>query len=232
MTITAQRILTELGNKAWSGFNADDMIFGSEDAKIAQTELNGALRYLINLEDFPFKTREQTINATAGNASYKTPVGQIIKVYNKETLEELKFAGDSSNYDKTETGTPTEFWIDYKNPKSTLRLYPIPDDSYQIGVVFDHFEPVVDAEMGTLKFEFENADDYINIPAYDDDSRRYSLEYLFMDCLVLKTMEQNNKDQEDENYQPTINEFNERWRTFKKLAKIVKIQPQIVWNNV
>lgn len=26
MPITAQRILTELGRRAWSGFNADDMI--------------------------------------------------------------------------------------------------------------------------------------------------------------------------------------------------------------
>ena len=88
----------------------------------------------------------------------------------------------------------------------------------------------MDAEEGTLKFEFENADDYLNLPLMTDDSKRFTLEYLFMDCLVLKTMEQNNKDQEDENYQPTINEFNERWKVFKKKSKLVKVSPRIVWN--
>ena len=53
MTITAQRLLTELGASAWSGFNADDMVYSSEDSLQARTELNKALRYLLNL-NLPF----------------------------------------------------------------------------------------------------------------------------------------------------------------------------------
>lgn len=228
MTITAQMLLTELGNRAWSGFNKDDMIWESdEESAQAKAELNSALRYLINKEDFPFKESEQTITTSKGANGFKTPSGQIEKVYNKETLEELYYIGDKSDIDKTATGTPQGFYIDYKNPKSTFKLYPIPDDVYNIGVVYNHFEPVIDAEDGHLKFLLENADDYINIP-FDDEGKRYNLEYLFMDCLVLKTMEQNNKDEQDENYRPTINEFNERWRLFKKLANPVKIEPRIV----
>jgi hypothetical protein len=150
------------------------------------------------------------------------------KIYNKETLEELYYIGDITTIDTTETGTPQGFYIDYKNPKSTLKLYPIPDDTYSIGVVYNHFEPVIDAEEGTLKFEFENADDYINIP-FDDEGKRYNLEWLFADCLVLMTMAQNNKDEQDENYRPTLNEFEERWKLFKKLAKPVKVNPRVVW---
>jgi hypothetical protein len=47
-----------MGDRAWSGFNRDDMVFGQEDARTAQAELNVALRYLSNLEDFPFKAEE------------------------------------------------------------------------------------------------------------------------------------------------------------------------------
>lgn len=229
MTITAQMLLTKLGNRAWSGFNKDDMIWDNdEDSAQAKAELNSALLYLINREDFPFKESEQTITTAKGMNGFRTPSGQIVKVYNKKTLEELYYIGDITAIDLTETGTPQGFYIDYKNPKSTLKLYPIPDDTYSIGIIFNHFEPVIDAEEGTLKFEFENADDYINIP-FDDEGKRYNLEYLFMDCLVLMTMAQNNKDEQDENYRPILNEFEERWKLFKKLANPVKVKARMVW---
>ena len=228
MTITAQMLLTELGHRAWSGFNLDDMVWDSEDSDQAKAELNSALRYLINKEDFPFKVSEQNITTAKGSNGFKTPTGQITKVYNKDNLEELKYIGDITRIDKAATGKPTNFYVDYKNPKSTFKLYPIPDDVYNIGVVFNHFEPVIDSEAGNLKFQFENADDYINIP-FDDEGKRFNLEYLFMDCLILMTMAQNNKDEQDENYRPTLNEFEERWRLFKKLANPVKIEPRIVW---
>jgi hypothetical protein len=228
MTITAQRLLTELGNKAWSGFNKDDMVWTSEDSDQAKAELNSALRYLINREDFPFKISVQNITTSNGGNGFKTPSGQITKVYDKDSLEELYYIGDVSDIDQKATGKPEGFYIDYKNPKSTLKLFPIPDDVYNIGIVFNHFEPVIDAEEGTLKFEFENAEDYINIP-FDDDGKRYNLEWLFADCLVLMTMAQNNKDEQDENYRPTLNEFEERWKLFKKLAKPVKVNPRMVW---
>lgn len=229
MTITAQMLLTELGNRAWSGFNKDDMVWeNDDDSAQAKAELNSALRYLINKEDFPFKSSEQTITTSQGSNGFKTPAGQITKVYNKETLDELYYIGDSASIDKTLTGKPEGYYIDYKNPKATFKLYPIPDDTYSIGVMFNHFEPVIDAEEGNLKFQFENANDYINIP-FDDDGKRYNLEYLFMDCLVLMTMAQNNKDEQDENYRPTLDEFYERWKQFKKLASPVKVTPRIVW---
>lgn len=225
--ITAQMLLTELGNKAWSGFNKDDMVWTSDDSDQAKTELNSALRYLIGREDFPFKVSEQAITTSANNNGYKTPSGQIVKVYDKDTLEELKFYGDTTTIDKTITGKPTGFYVDYKNPRTTLRLYPIPDDVYNIGVVFNKFQPVIDAEEGTLKFLFENADDYINIP-FDDDGKRFDLEWYFADCLILMTMAQNNKDEQDENYRPTLKEFEDRWRLFKKLASPVRVDARIV----
>lgn len=220
MTITAQRLLTELGNKAWSGYNSDDMVWDSEDSLSAKAELNSALRYLINREDFPFRAKEQPIMAISGISNYNPPIGQIASIYNTDTRETLLFVGDGSKYDKTATGEPSAYWIDYNNPNSKIRLYPIPDKTYNFNIVYNQFKPVKDTD-GTLKFEFTKEDDFINMPS--------TLEFLFMDCLVLMTMAQNNKDEQDENYRPTLNEFEERWRVFKKAAKPSKITARVVW---
>lgn len=220
MTITAQRLLIELGNKAWSGFNSDDMVWSSDDSLQAKAELNSALRYLINKEDFPFRAKEKALMAIGGIDSYTPPVGQIASIYNTDDREVLVFAGEGSSFDKKAKGKPTHYWVDYKNPKYKIRLYPIPDKTYNFNIVYNQYMPVKKQD-GTLSFEFEDENDFINMPA--------NLEFLFMDCLVLMTMAQNNKDMEDENYQPTLNEFEERWLVFKNAAQPAKITPRVVW---
>jgi len=220
MTVTAQRILTELGQRAWSGFNADDMIFTSEDANQAKAELNAALRYLINLEDFPFRAKEQKISAGANGKTYSVPEGQITTIYNTDTLEQLKFIGDNSQYDKTQKGEPTGYWISPDNPDQTLRLYPIPDRAYKYTIVYNQYKPVLNSDGDTF-FEFQASTDFINMPE--------NLEYLFMDCVVLRTMIQNNIDDQDENFQPLINEFNEVWRIFKRACRPSKTTTRVVW---
>lgn len=220
MAITAQRLLTELGNRAWSGFNKDDMIWSSEDAEQAKAELNSALRFLINLEDFPFKAKTKNIAAMAGVATYSYPQGQISSIINTANQERLTFIGDSSGYNPDATGTPESFWVEYKNPTRKIRLYPIPNNNFNLKVTYDVFMPVMTA-TNTLQMEFTNADDTINLSS--------DLEYLFMDCLVLRTMIQNNKDEQDENYRPTIDEFNECWRLFKNACKPAQVATRVVW---
>lgn len=221
MAITAQRLLTELGRRAWSGFNSDDMVFDNEDSLQAQAELNAALRYLINLIDFPFRGAELEIETDKNSELYNMPEGQIQEIYNANSLAVLEFIGDSSKYNKTVTGEPTGYWIDYNNPTQRIRLYPIPDKTYNLNVLYNQYKPVIDYRTKKKKFEFENASDYMNLPA--------NLEYLFMDCLVLRTIITNMKDEQDENYRPTINEFNEAWRVFVKACKPKKIQNRVVW---
>ena len=217
--ITAQRLLTELGNRAWSGFNADDMQFGNEEARQALAELNFALRYLINLSDFPFRTKTRKFTTRIGNSNYIAPDGQITNIYKTNTLNNLIFLGEGSKYDKTAKGEPTGYWIDYNNPDEKLRLYPIPDTTGDYTITYSQYKPVMDANFET-KSEFTAPDDFINMPE--------NLEYLFMDCLVLRTMVTNNKDIEDENYQPMINEFNEAWKVFLRASKPAKINTRIV----
>lgn len=211
MTITCQRLLTEMGDRAWSGFNRDDMVFGNEDARTAQAELNVALRYLINLEDFPFKSEELTFSTRPSNIRYANPDGQIDSIYNEATKKKLKFIGSTEGLDLTVTGTPTSYYIDYSNPDQSLMLYPIPDKKEKFKIVYNTYKPVLDKEGIDLKFEFENAEDTINMPD--------AIAPLFMDCLVLRTMVTNNKDEQDENYRPTINEFYEHWKVFKRACK-------------
>lgn len=219
MTITAQRILTELGTRAWSGFNADDMQWDNVDSQQAKTELNFAVRYLINLQDFPFKAKEKLLSVMPNKANYSIPEGQITNIYDVETRESLNFLGSGENKDKTITGKPDSYWFEYNNPTAKLRLYPIPDEAAQLKIVYNQFKPVLTAENET-SFEFNNADDFINMPEI--------LEYLFMDCLVLRVMVTNNKDIEDENYQPMINEFNEAWKVFKRACAPVKIEHMVI----
>lgn len=221
MTITVQRLLTELGRRAWSGFNKDDMVFSSEDADQAKAELNASLRYLINLVDFPFRGKEKTVITSNNMTTFSMPVGQITNIYNADTRESLLFVGDNSTYDKETKGTPSHYWIESKNPSQKVRLYPIPDGKYEYKVAYSQYMPVL-TEDGDTKFEFENETDYINMPE--------NLEYLFMDALIMRTMATNNKDQEDENYVPMLNEFNEAWRVFLRACKPVKKDKRVIWN--
>ena len=221
MTISCQRILDEMGRRAWSGFNKDDMIFGNEDAQTAQAELNVAVRYLVNLDDFPFKRTETEFSTSLKRNGYSVPDGQIDKIINAETHAELKFIGSADDLDKTKTGTPTSYYFDYSNPDKKLMLYPTPDKREKYKVVYNVYKPVMDKDGFELKYEFEKADDVINMP--DDIS------YLFMDCLVLRTMITNNKDEQDENYRPTINEFNEHWKLFKKACKPARTNTFLIW---
>lgn len=215
MTITAQRLLEELGHRAWSGFNRDDMVWGSDDALQALTELNFAVRYLMNLAGFPFKAKEKTLLIRPNVSRYSLIDGQITNIYNTETLESLVFLGSKENLDLEATGTPTGYWIDYNNPDGAkLRLYPTPDEDKTFKIVYNPYKPVLNSE-GELQDEFKNADDILNMPE--------NLEYLFMDCIALRTMVTNNKDEQDENYAPTINEFNEAWRVFTKACKPARI---------
>ena len=46
------------------------------------------------------------------------------------------------------------------------------------------------------------------------------------------TMIQNNKDEQDENYRPTIDEFEKRWRLFKNACNPVDTITRYVWNQV
>lgn len=217
MAITGQRLLTELGQKAWSGFNLDDMKWSSDDSLTAKTELNSALRYLFALEDFPFKNGTKTIKTVSNKSAYTIQYGNITGIYDN-LGNELIFAPDNS-FDKSLMGKPTNYWINYKSQYEQLRLYPIPDTTYQIDIKYSNLMPVIDSD-GITKYEFENADDMLNIPD--------NIAFYFMDCLILKTMEQNNKDIQDENYQPIINEFNERWKVFKKMSNPVKTDVRIV----
>ena len=219
--ITAQRIYNELGTSAWSGWTADDLEFGKEDSKQAQTEVNKALRYLMNLNDFPFRKKEKAIETTAGAETFAMVEGQITDIYDAKTLSKLEFIGDASRYDKEATGTPTGYWVEYNNPKVKIRLYPIPDGVYNYNIVYNQFQPVKDKDGKLTKYEFESAEDYLNLPS--------NLEYLFMDCLVMRTIITNMKDEQDENFRPAINEFNEYWKSFKKACNPKKINAKVVW---
>lgn len=221
--ITWQRILDELGHKAWSGFNEDDMVWSSDDSKTAKAELNSALRYIINLEDFPFKQKNKELMLISNISNYSQPSGQIKGIYYTDDLSELTYISDPTKCDKNLKGKPQGYWIEY-GAKPVIRFYPTPDKTYKVNIVFSAYSPVKGSD-GVLKAEFENADDVLNIP---DNIATGNIEMFFMDCLVLKTMEQNNKDREDENYQPIINEFNERWKVFKKMVNPVKVAPRIV----
>ena len=211
--ITVQRLLEELGNKAWSGFNKDDMIYSNEDAQTAVTELNGAHRYLLALEDFPFKDKEMTISTKAGVSNYTAPSGQIKYILDAETKSYLELVENPETLTE-QKGTPTKFYFNYENPElPEIVLYPTPTESKKYIVKYNELRFILDKEGKPIS-EFSSADDVLNLPQH--------IEYYYMDALVLRTIAQNNKDITDENYQPTLNEFNEVWRNFVKMSQPVQ----------
>lgn len=221
MSITCQRLLTELGNRAWSGFNKDDMVFGGDDAQTAQAELNSAIRYLVNLEDFPFKRYMRTLKTVPNQAKYSVPNGQIETIVSDDKQEVLTFLGDGATLDKEKVGKPEGYYITYSGNAPQLKLYPRPQEAKTYTITYSTYYPVIDGNTYDLKMEFTNASDTMNLPE--------NLEYLFMDCLVLRTMVTNNKDNQDENYPPTIDEFNEAWRVFKQKAVPVRKDVFVRW---
>jgi len=220
MTITAQRLLTELGKRSWSGFLPEDMVFGSDSSDIAKTELNVALRYLINLEDFPFKEREDRIFTVRNIPNYILPDGQINGIYDLLTNEQLEFLSAYEGLDRTLDGKPMGFWFEFDDTERFVRFYPSPDGRYAYRIIYNQYKPILTSD-GEQKFEIENSTDKLNLPE--------NLEFLFMDCLVLRTMVNQNKNQNDENYLPLINEFNQAWKVFTKSARPLKVENRVVW---
>lgn len=218
MPITVQELLNELGNRAWSGFNKDDMVFGSDEAETALAELNAAHRYLMSLRDFPFKAITDEISTAKNISEYPMVDGQISEIVNLNNLSSLK---EIENQNKLEpkTGEPLYFSINYSNPDANIVFYPTPDKNYRFKIIYNTYKFILDNNGNQLN-QFINADDYLNLPSY--------LEYLYKDCLVLRTMATNNKDEQDENYRPILNEFAETWKNFIKSANPTDIEQRIV----
>ncbi len=212
--ITVQRLLEELGNKAWSGFNKDDMIYSNEDAKTAITELNCAHRYLLGLEEFPFKANTKTITTVAKQADYDAPDGQIRFIKRQKDNVFLSLCEKPEELTE-QSGTPNKFYFKYENPYTPkIVLHPTPTtDGDKYDVNYNTYKFILDKNGKELN-EFNSADNLLNMPQH--------VEYLYMDALILRTIAQGNKDQTDENYQPTLNEFNEVWQNFLRNAQPVR----------
>ena len=220
MKITVQRLLDELGNRAWSGFNKDDMIFGSDEAATALAELNAAHRYLMVLGNFSFENLSEDLYVIKNVTEYPNVDGQIQEIINLETHTTLKVS-DRRSFLENEVGTPEFYNVEYINPDSNIALYPVPDKNYSFKIIYSGYKFILDNRGNTLD-EFRNVDDYLNMPE--------NLGYLYMDCLVLRTMATNNKDEQDENYRPILNEFKEAWRNFLSKSEPCKVNQRIsIW---
>lgn len=218
MTITVQDLLNDLGNRAWSGFNKDDMVFGTEESLTALAELNAAHRFLMSSRDFPFKKVAEEIITSNNFAEYPMVEGQITEIINKDTLQKLSQIQDWQTLPE-KSGEPDRFWINYSNPDANIVLYPTPDKVYNLKVIYNSYKFILD-KKGNQLYKFTNEDDYLNMPSF--------LEELYADCLVLRTMATNNKDEQDENYRPILNEFTEAWRNFINAANPVDVEQRIV----
>lgn len=220
MTITAQDIFKVMSHRAWSGFDNDEIDFNDEESLQAITELNTAVRYLVNLEDFIYKAREHKFRIQSNKNAYPVPQGQIQTVYNNENKEILTYIGSPLKYNLETKGKPHSFWIETNGNVQNIKFYPVPDNDYDLRAIYTQYKPVID-NQGFLKDEFTALDDVLNIPE--------NLETLFMDCIVLRAMITNNKDDQDENYAPMKQEFIETWELFKKKASPANVQKRVVW---
>jgi hypothetical protein len=168
-------------------------------------EFNSAIVYLTAREDFPFQNDTTQSSTQKGESTCSLSAGIIENVYIDGGTDYLERIDKNVFLDKTNIGEPTQYYLDYSYNSLILHLYPIPDAMYTVNVEYqiNNFVAGSDSEA---KSRFTTADDLLNIPD--------NLQDLFWECVILRAMQTGIKDNNDENYGPIKEEFNEIWKLF------------------
>lgn len=207
-----QEALELAATKAWSGFSPDNTTFGTDDCATMLAEFNSSILYNTSKEDFPFQTGSTTFDTVVGQRAYILDAGVIENAYIEGQSDYLTLIEENPFLDVTQ-GIPTEFYLKFICNSLYMYLHQIPNAVYTVNVNYQVNNFVLAAD-GTEKQIFTAATDILNIPEH--------LQELFWQCIILRAMQTNNKDNTDENYTPIISEYNEFWNLFVRKSKPIK----------
>lgn len=165
---------------------------------------------LTNREDFPFNKYTKTIQLSKNQALYSLPEGRVleVKINVGNDVNKLLYAQDIDLFG-TSTGTPNLYSVKYNPTK--LKLFPVPDKSYNLSVEYNSTKNVI----------LTNGDYSYTIEIGSTLRMPEQFQHLYFDALEYYVLATNMRKQSNPRWQPTLEIFRQRWNTFLRGSKAI-----------
>lgn len=164
---------------------------------------------LSNREDFPFNKYTKTIQLSKNQNAYSLPEGRVleVKINIGNSVNKLLYAQDIDLLG-TSTGTPDVYSVSYNPTK--LKLFPVPDKSYNLSVEYNSTKNVI-LTNGDYSYTIETGST-LRMPE--------QFQHLYFDALEYYVLATNMRKQSNPRWQPTLEIFRQRWSTFLRGSKV------------
>lgn len=164
---------------------------------------------LSNREDFPFNKYTKTIQLSKNQGAYSLPEGRVleVKINVGNSVNKLLYAQDIDLLGNS-TGTPNIYSVSYNPTK--LKLFPVPDKSYNLSVEYNSTKNVI-LTNGDYSYTIETGST-LRMPE--------QFQHLYFDALEYYVLATNMRKQSNPRWQPTLEIFRQRWSTFLRGSKV------------
>lgn len=164
---------------------------------------------LSNREDFPFNKYTKTIQLSKNQNAYSLPEGRVleVKINIGNSVNKLLYAQDIDLLGNS-TGTPNIYSVSYNPTK--LKLFPVPDKSYNLSVEYNSTKNVI-LTNGDYSYTIETGST-LRMPE--------QFQHLYFDALEYYVLATNMRKQSNPRWQPTLEIFRQRWNTFLRGSKV------------
>lgn len=164
---------------------------------------------LSNREDFPFNKYTKTIQLSKNQNAYSLPEGRVleVKINIGNSVNKLLYAQDIDLLGNS-TGTPNIYSVSYNPTK--LKLFPVPDKSYNLSVEYNSTKNVI-LTNGDYSYTIETGST-LRMPEQS--------QHLYFDALEYYVLATNMRKQSNPRWQPTLEIFRQRWNTFLRGSKV------------
>ena len=164
---------------------------------------------LSNREDFPFNKYTKTIQLSKNQNAYSLPEGRVleVKINVGNSVNKLLYAQDIDLLGNS-TGTPNLYSVSYNPTK--LKLFPVPDKSYNLSVEYNSTKNVI-LTNGDYSYTIETGST-LRMPE--------QFQHLYFDALEYYVLATNMRKQSNPRWQPTLEIFRQRWNTFLRGSKV------------
>lgn len=172
---------------------------------------------LTNREDFPFNKYTKTVQLSKNQALYSLPEGRIleVKINVGNDINKLLYAQNIDLFG-TATGTPNLYSVKYNPTK--LKLFPVPDKTYNISIDYNSTKNVI----------LTNGDYSYTIEIGSTLRMPEQFQHLYFDALEYYVLATNMRKQSNPRWQPTLEIFRQRWNAFLRGSKPIDSESYFV----
>lgn len=214
MAKTFDQSLIDTATIPMSMIDPEDMADKTSEEFASMRRVQQGCHYeLTNREDFPFNKMSKNIRISKNNALYSMVEGKISKVIMAVNgrIYELPYKSEVGLLED-KTGRPECYTIQY-NPEK-IKLYPTPDDAYNISIDYITTKNVV-LENGDYSYTIEN-NSTLRMPE--------RFQHLYFDALEYYVLATNMRKMSNPRWQPTLEIFKQRWATFLRGCNSVEAE--------